>query len=297
MSSLSEKELFKIFVALDTAPTQPSKPKLPLSEICDKVKAALGSDMLHVELVEIIESSLRKYRKMKEKFKKKHGYGYIVETASDDQLINPHDEEEKKEKGPSLSKKQKRAEDEKPAHRPRSSLEELGDRRQKERTIEIVSMIEGYRTKEFPELTFNQLLGYLLYRENRQGNKIVADIGNKLFKPTLLNKSDAFTDDEAIAFKHNLMLSREQIRKTRYVLQNKKVYFPTSNKLNDARAKLRPVVSTTLGNKGVKVDYNELVRMTTESVLKIVSSLNPKKMTVIKCILKTVVTVQGNKQQ
>ena len=66
MSSLSE-ELFKIFVAFDTAPTQPSKPKLPLSEICDKVKAALRTDILHVELVEIIENSLRKYRKVKGK--------------------------------------------------------------------------------------------------------------------------------------------------------------------------------------------------------------------------------------
>ena len=64
------------------------------------------------------------------------------------------------------------------------------------------------------------------------------------------------------------------------VLQNKKVYFPTSNELNDACAKLRPVVSTMLGNKGVKVDYNELVRMTTELVLKVVSDdgkIEPKK--------------------
>ena len=105
---------------------------------------------------------------------------------------------------------------------------ELGDRRQKERTIKIVSMFEGYRAKEFPELTFNQLLGYLLYRENRQGNKIVADVGKQLFKQKLNKLSDVFTDDEAVAFKHNLTLPREQIWKTRYVLQNKKVYFQTN---------------------------------------------------------------------
>ena len=37
-------------------------------------------------------------------------------------------------------------------------LEDLGDRRQKERTEEIVCMIEEYRKSEFPELTFNQIL-------------------------------------------------------------------------------------------------------------------------------------------
>ena len=91
-----------------------------------------------------------------------------------------------------------------------------------------------------------------------------------MFKQSF-DKQDAFTNDEAIAFKHNLTLSREQIQKTRYVLQNKNVYFPTSNELNDARKKLRPTVGTTLSDKGVKVGYTALVQMTTESILKIVS--------------------------
>ena len=274
MKSLSEKDLFRIFVILDkaaAAQTSKKKAKLALCEICDNVKAALNINVLLNEQIMVIDNALRRYRKIKEKEFKKHGYTYIIETASDDMLVINPLMEEKDEKGPSLSKKKRTAGDEKPAHRPRSSLVELGDRRQKERTSEIVSVIEKYRENVFPELTFNQLLGYLLYRENRQGNKIVSDVGNKLFNQTFNVMSDAFTDDEAVAFKHNLTLSREQIRKTRYVLQGKNVYFPTSNELNEARKKLRPIVSTTLGNKGVKVDYSELVKMTTESVLEIIS--------------------------
>ena len=91
-----------------------------------------------------------------------------------------------------------------------------------------------------------------------------------MFKQSF-DKQDAFTNNEAIAFKHNLTLSREQIRKTRYVLQNKNVYFPTSNELNDACKKLRTTVGTTLSDKGVKVGYTALVQMTTESILKIAS--------------------------
>ena len=147
---------------------------------------------------------------------------------------------------------------------------DLADKRQKERTNEIVDIIEGYRKIEFPELTTNQLLGYLIFRENRQGNKEVSELGKKLFEEKVF-KVDAFTTEEAIAFKHNLTLSREQMRKTRYVLQDKKVYFPTSNELNAARKNLRLVVTTTLSNKGVKVDYKELIRKTTSSVLGIVT--------------------------
>ena len=101
---------------------------------------------------------------------------------------------------------------------------DLAGKRQKERTNEIVDIIEGYRKIEFPELTTNQLLGYLIFRENRQGNKEVSELRKKLFEEKVF-KVDAFTTEEAIAFKHNLTLSRGQMRKTRYVLQNKMFIF------------------------------------------------------------------------
>ena len=269
MGSLSEKKLFEILVDFDKAALHPSQPKLQLSAICLKVKSELKTDVLLDEQVAVIDNLIRKYRTLKQKFKKKYGYGYIIENASDE-IILTNSTYKEEEKGPSSTKKLKSAHEEKPAHRPRARLEDLGDRRQKERTEEIVCMIIEYIKREFPELTFNQVLGYLIFRENRQGDKAVADVGMKLFKQCFDKPNGAFTIDEAIAFKHNLTLSREQIRKTRYVLQNKNVYFPTSNELNDARKKLRPVVETTLSDKGVKVDYTALVEMTTESILKTV---------------------------
>ena len=52
---------------------------------------------------------------MKQKFHKKYGYGYIIENASDEiRLTNTTYKEE--EKGPSSTKKLKRAQEEKPAH-------------------------------------------------------------------------------------------------------------------------------------------------------------------------------------
>ena len=116
----------------------------------------------------------------------------------------------------------------------------------------------------------NQLLGYLLFRTNRQSEKDIASIGFKLFEKTLGNNNE-FNIDEAIALKHNLTLSREQIRKIRHTLTNKGIYFPTTNELLEGRKQLRPPVESTLGTKGVKVSFHELVKMTTQSVLKIVS--------------------------
>ena len=154
----------------------------------------------------------------------------------------------KYEEGPSPTKKQKTVNDEKPAHQPLSLSTDLGGKVQKYRTDEIVDIIDTYRQHEFPELTINQLLGYLIFREKRQTNKVVSEVGKKLFEETL-SENDAFTTDEEIAFKQNLTLSREQIRKTRHVLQNQKLHFPTSNELNAERKKLRPDVATTLGDK------------------------------------------------
>ena len=92
----------------------------------------------------------------------------------------------------------------------------------------------------------------------------------KLFEETSATNEKEFTIEEAIALKHNLTISREQMRKVRHVLSKKGIYFPTTNALLEGRRKLRPVVQSTVENKGVKVPYKELIKLTTESILNIV---------------------------
>ena len=95
------------------------------------------------------------------------------------------------------------------------------------------------------------------------------------FEIILSKKENSFPLDEAIALKHNLTLSRDQIRKVRSILVGKGVHFPTTNQLLEARKKIRRVVSLKLGGKGVKVDYQTLVRQTTESVIHLGLRNNP----------------------
>ena len=78
MVSLIEKDLFVIFVELDKS-ALPMQPKLPLPDICAKVKAELKTDSLDDNQVAIIENSIRKYRTLKRKHHKELGYNYIIE--------------------------------------------------------------------------------------------------------------------------------------------------------------------------------------------------------------------------
>ena len=54
-------------------------------------------------------------------------------------------------------------------------------------------------------------------------------------------------------------------------MASKGIYFPTSNELLEARKKLRPVVTPVLDGKGGQVQYKDLVKMTVESALSVVS--------------------------
>ena len=51
------------------------------------------------------------------------------------------------------------------------------------------------------------------------------------------------------------------MRNMRYMLENEGIKFPTTNELLDARKKLRPTITSTLNDRGVTVDYKELVQM------------------------------------
>ena len=155
-----------------------------------------------------------------------------------------------------------------PAKTKRKSFSDLGARMKKERTDDLILYINEYVEKECPELSTTQLLGYLVHRINIQKKKDIAKIGHQLFTATAAS-GQSFEIDEAISMMHELVLSKEQMRKMRQLLGRKGIYFPTSNELLEGRKKLRPVVTPVLDGKGVQVQYKDLVKMTVESILKV----------------------------
>ena len=51
-------------------------------------------------------------------------------------------------------------------------------------------------------------------------------------------------------------------------MKSRNIYFPNTNELNEARKKLRPVISSTPDGKGVCVNYVDLVTQTIEAQIK-----------------------------
>ena len=84
----------------------------------------------------------------------------------------------------------------------------------KERTDCLLSHIDDYVEKECPELTITQILGYLIHRINLKSKKMVAKVGCDLFTETA-DAAHTFHLDKAFAIMHELVLSKEQIRKLR----------------------------------------------------------------------------------
>ena len=164
-----------------------------------------------------------------------------------------------------------------PSMKRRKMFADLGARMQKERTESLLHHVKDYVANDCPELSVTQLLGYLIHRVNIQSDKRTAQVGHHLYRSTI-NDTHSFDVNDAVALMHSLTLSREQMRKMRHILAYKGIYFPTSNELLEGRKKLRPVVSPVLDGKGVQVQYNDLVKMTIESVLTLVSKekLNEK---------------------
>ena len=88
-------------------------------------------------------------------------------------------------------------------------------------------------------IDINQLLGYLVCRQNTKRTSSEYQIGSELL--TCRNDHKAvFTAMEAVAFMHSLTLSKEQTRKVRQFLSKKDVYFPRTNELLPIRKSLRP---------------------------------------------------------
>ncbi len=62
---------------------------------------------------------------------------------------------------------------------------ELGDDRKKQLSNDLIHEINEFIQEECPELSFNQLVGYLLFRENRQSERDIASVGHNLFTGTI----------------------------------------------------------------------------------------------------------------
>lgn len=61
------------------------------------------------------------------------------------------------------------------------------------------------------------------------------------------------------------------MHKFRNFISARGIIFPTTNKLLESRKKLRPVIIPVLDEKGVSVDYKELVKITTTDIFKVVA--------------------------
>ena len=156
---------------------------------------------------------------------------------------------------------------------------------QKERTESILKHIKEFVSNECPELSVTQVLGYLIHRENAQSEKKIAQAGLKIFNSTFQD-TRSFDIQEAIALMHSLTLSKDQMRKMRIMLAAKNIYFPTSNELLEGRKKLRPVITSALDNRGVQVQYKEVVRMTLNSILSLVPTELLNKRAVLEMVFK-----------
>lgn len=165
-SSLTEKELIDIVISID------KKQKLLKETVITHVKEKLEIESMSDEHKDIIASTLRKYRKWKAEYHKKYGYNHIAGLASTEILLEIETSMSSFEEQPS-SKKSKN-ETTVQHRRPSLPFYQVGDKRKKERTQPLLDLIEKERETNFPELSLNQLLGYLIFRTNRQSEKNIA---------------------------------------------------------------------------------------------------------------------------
>ena len=95
-----------------------------------------------------------------------------------------------------------------------------------------------------------------------------------IFKGEMMvnNKKDSFSTKDAVAYMHDLTLTKQQMRTTKSYLASKNVMFPNTNQLLEMRKSLRPNINSELDNTGVSVDYTELVTMTTTSLLNVIEN-------------------------
>lgn len=141
----------------------------------------------------------------------------------------------------------------------RKTFAKAGDRTKRNRTQQIVDLMKELVDGE-DDLTMTQLIGYLLHRTHYASDRSLAELGNQLYNDTY--QSNIYKIDEALSIMHTLVLTKEQLRLFKNILKSKNIIFPNTNELLEARKKLRPVITQTQDNKGVCVNYKDLVNQT-----------------------------------
>ena len=203
MSSVITEEFFKIIIAVE----REKNGQMNYSLVEAAVKTQLELEDLNKTEKDKLHNSFRKYKKLKDKHFKKHGYNYIATLGSSDIILQSSSY--------NTPKKRARSDDvedvENSSTKYRKTFRELCPKMQKERTEEACAYLQNYINKKCPDLTMNNLLGYLLKRENQQPRKDIAKVGDQLFNDTF-NLIDDFTDEDAIVFMHSLVLSKGSIQ-------------------------------------------------------------------------------------
>ena len=135
-------------------------------------------------------------------------------------------------------------------------------------------MLENFLSHNKFSISLDQILGYLLMRENTSKSSLHC-IGEEIYSETLDNEVN-FSPIEAVSLVHTLVLSKEQTRKLKQFLSMKNIKFPTTNELLPVRKSLRPDTMSVMEGKGRAVDYTELVSCTAASTIQVVLAENPK---------------------
>ena len=107
-----------------------------------------------------------------------------------------------------------------PAKRRKSSFANISSDARRKRTNRLLQSLRDFAAEESDErlindakeFSVNQLLGYCLHRVNHQSNKKLAELGMNLFHGIDVTEKDYFSTSEAITLKHDLTLSKCDMR-------------------------------------------------------------------------------------
>ena len=94
---------------------------------------------------------------------------------------------------------------------------------------------------EDPPLTMRQLLGFLVHQVEYKVSRRFSDLGSELL---IDENSQSVTTTEAICLKHELNLTKQQMRTLRGYFTEKRIGFPNTNQLLSERKKLHPPILT-----------------------------------------------------
>jgi hypothetical protein len=157
----------------------------------------------------------------------------------------------------------------------RKSFIDLTLRMQRLRTDDLMKSLNSFLEVENKDsqnpMTITQILGYLIYRANYISDKKTAELGMDIYEQRNLERN-SFSNMDAISLMHDLTLTKSQMRTMKSYLAAKGVFFPNTDELLKARAKLRPVIHDELDGDGVSVNYVNVIEMTSSSLINVIKS-------------------------